>query len=32
MTEGLRAAGFAVLEAAATYFLCVDLKASGIDA
>jgi aspartate/methionine/tyrosine aminotransferase len=32
MTEGLRGAGFTVLEAAATYFLCVDLKASGIDA
>ena len=30
MTEGLRAAGFSVLDAAATYFLCVDLKASGI--
>jgi aspartate/methionine/tyrosine aminotransferase len=32
MTEGLRGAGFTVLNAAATYFLCVDLKASGIDA
>jgi aspartate/methionine/tyrosine aminotransferase len=32
MTDGLRGAGFTVLEAAATYFLCVDLKASGIDA
>ena len=31
MTEGLRAAGFAVLPAASTYFLCVDLAASGID-
>ncbi len=30
MTEGLRAAGFAVLPANATYFLCVDLDASGI--
>jgi N-succinyldiaminopimelate aminotransferase len=30
MTSGLRDAGYAVLEAAATYFLCVDLKASGI--
>ena len=30
MTEGLRAAGFTVLDAAATYFLCVDLAASGI--
>ena len=32
MTQGLRDAGFTVLDAAATYFLCVDLKASGIDA
>jgi aspartate/methionine/tyrosine aminotransferase len=32
MTEGLRDVGFTVLDAAATYFLCVDLKASGIDA
>jgi aspartate/methionine/tyrosine aminotransferase len=32
MAEGLKAAGFAVLDAASTYFLCVDLKASGIDA
>ncbi|MES2137776.1 MAG: aminotransferase [Pseudomonadota bacterium] len=31
MTEGLRGAGFAVLDAASTYFLCVDLKASGLD-
>ena len=31
MTTGLRDAGFTVLDAAATYFLCVDLKASGID-
>lgn len=30
MAEGLRAAGYAVLDSAATYFLCVDLKASGI--
>jgi aspartate/methionine/tyrosine aminotransferase len=30
MTEGLRLAGFTVLDAAATYFLCVDLRASGI--
>jgi N-succinyldiaminopimelate aminotransferase len=30
MTEGLRNAGFAVLDAASTYFLCVDLAASGI--
>jgi len=30
MTEGLRSAGFTVLDAAATYFLCVDLHASGI--
>jgi aspartate/methionine/tyrosine aminotransferase len=31
MTEGLLGAGIAVLDAASTYFLCVDLKASGID-
>jgi N-succinyldiaminopimelate aminotransferase len=31
MTDGLRVAGFTVLDAAATYFLCVDLHASGID-
>jgi aspartate/methionine/tyrosine aminotransferase len=30
MTEGLEAAGFAVLPSASTYFLCVDLAASGI--
>ncbi len=30
MTEGLRNAGFIVLDAASTYFLCVDLAASGI--
>jgi N-succinyldiaminopimelate aminotransferase len=30
MTHGLREAGFTVLDAAATYFLCVDLKASGL--
>jgi N-succinyldiaminopimelate aminotransferase len=30
MASGLRAAGFAVLDAASTYFLCVDLKESGI--
>ena len=30
MTEGLRGAGFEVLEAASTYFLCVDLQASGL--
>ncbi len=30
MTSGLEQAGFAVLEPASTYFLCVDLKASGI--
>src|SRR5205085_4285063 len=29
MTEGLRAAGYAVLDSASTYFLCVDLSASG---
>jgi N-succinyldiaminopimelate aminotransferase len=32
MTAGLREAGYAVLDATSTYFLCVDLKASGIDA
>ena len=31
MTEGLRGGGFTVLHAASTYFLCVDLRASGID-
>ncbi|MFL6725642.1 MAG: aminotransferase [Sphingomicrobium sp.] len=30
MTEGLRGAGFAVLDATSTYFLCIDLAASGI--
>lgn len=30
MTEGLRSAGYEVLGAASTYFLCVDLAASGI--
>ena len=30
MTEGLAAAGYAVLPSASTYFLCVDLAASGI--
>jgi N-succinyldiaminopimelate aminotransferase len=30
MTDGLRGAGFAVLDSASTYFLCVDLAASGI--
>ena len=30
MTAGLRHAGLAVLDSAATYFLCVDLAASGI--
>jgi aspartate/methionine/tyrosine aminotransferase len=30
MTGGLREAGYEVLEAEATYFLCVDLAASGI--
>ena len=32
MSEGLRARGFTVLDATSTYFLCVDLQASGIDA
>ena len=31
MTEGLTAAGYVVLDPASTYFLCVDLEASGID-
>ena len=31
MAKGLRAAGYAVLDGASTYFQCVDLKASGID-
>ena len=31
MTEGLRATDYAVLEPVSTYFLCVDLPASGID-
>ncbi len=31
LTDGLRASGFDVLPAASTYFLCVDLKSSGID-
>jgi N-succinyldiaminopimelate aminotransferase len=30
MTSGLREVGFTVLDAAATYFLCVDLAGSGI--
>ncbi|MEO7277608.1 MAG: aminotransferase [Sphingomicrobium sp.] len=30
MTQGLANAGFAVLDCAATYFLCVDLAASGV--
>jgi len=30
MTEGLREAGYTVLDAASTYFLCVDIAASGI--
>lgn len=30
MTEGLRAAGYSVLDSTSTYFLCVDLRASGI--
>jgi aspartate/methionine/tyrosine aminotransferase len=29
--EGLRAAGFAVLDSASTYFQCIDLRASKID-
>lgn len=31
MTAGLASAGYAVLEPASTYFLCVDLQASGLD-
>ena len=31
MKSGLAAAGFEVLEPASTYFLCVDLRASGLD-
>ena len=30
MTDGLRGAGYVVLDATSTYFLCVDLEASGI--
>jgi aspartate/methionine/tyrosine aminotransferase len=30
MTQGLRDAGYSVLDAASTYFLCVDLAASGL--
>jgi N-succinyldiaminopimelate aminotransferase len=30
MTEGLRRAGYDVLDATSTYFLCVDLQASGL--
>lgn len=32
MTSGLASCGYAVLDSASTYFLCVDLQASGIDA
>jgi aspartate/methionine/tyrosine aminotransferase len=31
MTDGLRRAGYAVLDAGATYFLCVDLAGSGVE-
>jgi N-succinyldiaminopimelate aminotransferase len=31
MTKGLRSVGYAVLDSTATYFLCVDLAASGLD-
>ena len=31
MSSGLRKAGYEVLEPASTYFLCVDLRASGLD-
>jgi aspartate/methionine/tyrosine aminotransferase len=30
MAEGLRAAGYVTLDVSATYFMCVDLAASGI--
>ena len=30
MAEGLRSAGYVTLDAAATYFMCVDLAASGV--
>ena len=30
LTQGLRDAGYSVLDAASTYFLCVDLKGSAI--
>jgi aspartate/methionine/tyrosine aminotransferase len=30
MAAGLRAAGYEVLDTTSTYFLCVDLKASGL--
>jgi aspartate/methionine/tyrosine aminotransferase len=30
MTEGLQAAGYKTLHAASTYFICVDLGASGV--
>ena len=32
MADGLRAAGFEVLDSASTYFMCVDLEASGVAA
>jgi aspartate/methionine/tyrosine aminotransferase len=32
LSSGLRDAGYTVLDSASTYFLCVDLAASGIDA
>ena len=31
MTDGLSAAGYSVLDATSTYFLCVDLEGSGIE-
>ena len=31
MSDGLKQAGYEVLEPASTYFLCVDLKGSGLD-
>jgi aspartate/methionine/tyrosine aminotransferase len=31
MNDGLEAAGYVALEPASTYFLCVDLRASGLE-
>jgi aspartate/methionine/tyrosine aminotransferase len=32
MAAGLRSIGYSVIDSAATYFMCVDLRASGIEA